>query len=136
MKKKVIAIVIGLLITSNVFATGKMGVGLGYKVFAEKEGVGADLGGWFLNGLVLSQPISMLAGTWGADELPANKQMGVGLGYQVMSGKDATKGTALVGWFLNGLILSQPISMFAGTWGADDPVYAKKSGKVSINLAK
>lgn len=136
MKKKLIAIVMGLLVSTSVFATGKMGAGLGYVVFGEKEGVFTDLLGWALNEWFPSQPIAMLTGSWGADVLPANKTMGCGLGYQLFSEKEPSTVNQLLGWLVNSVVWpSQPIAMINGSWGGDDPDYAV-SGKVDVSLAK
>ena len=136
MKKKLIAIVMCLLVSTSVFATGKMGAGLGYVAFGQKEGVFTDLVGCVLNSLFPSQPIAMLTGSWGADVLPANKTMGCGLGYQIFAEKEPSIGNQLLGWLVNSVVWpSQPIAMINGSWGGDDPDYAV-SGKVDVSLAE
>lgn len=138
MKKKLIAIVMGLLVSTSVFATGKMGAGLGYKVCSAKEGVGSDILGWALNAVVWpGQPIAILAGSWGAGEgeLPANKVMGCGLGYQIFSEKEPTKANQILGWLINEIVWpGQPIAMINGSWGGDDADFAA-TGKVDVSLA-
>lgn len=71
--KKFFAIVLTAVLAANVFASKRMGAGLGYKLVGQKEGLIFDLLGWWLNAVVYpSQPIAMIIGSWGADEMAIN----------------------------------------------------------------
>ncbi len=131
--KKFFAIVLTAVLAANVFASKKMGAGLGYKVCANKEGIIFDLLGWWLNGIAYpSQPIAMIMGSWGAED---GARFGCGLGYKVCADKEGII-FDLLGWWLNAVVYpSQPIAMIIGSWGAEEMALNNVESNLNIALA-
>ncbi len=69
LRKKIAALVAaGMLAASTSAFAGNVGPGLGYLLVHEKEGMGWDLLGAFLNGIWYNQFFAISSGTWGYDK--------------------------------------------------------------------
>lgn len=69
LKKKIIALAAaGMLAVSSSAFAGNVGPGLGYLLCHDKEGMGWDLLGAFLNGIWYNQLFAISSGTWGYDK--------------------------------------------------------------------
>ncbi len=69
LRKKIAALVAaGMLAASTSAFAGNVGPGLGYLLVHEKEGMGWDLLGAFLNGIWYNQFFAISFGTWGYDK--------------------------------------------------------------------
>ncbi len=69
LRKKIAALVAaGMLAVSTSAFAGNVGPGLGYLLVNDKEGMGWDLLGAFLNGIWYNQFFAISSGTWGYDK--------------------------------------------------------------------
>lgn len=69
LRKKIAALVAaGMLAVSTSAFAGNVGPGLGYLLCHDKEGMGWDLLGAFLNGIWYNQFFAISFGTWGYDK--------------------------------------------------------------------
>ena len=69
LRKKIAALVAaGMLAVSTSAFAGNVGPGLGYVRVNDKEGMGWDLLGAFLNGIWYNQFFAISSGTWGYDK--------------------------------------------------------------------